>query len=116
MAEIEAILLEALEDSGSKTFCTNMSCREPKCLSSIRLETDWKPLEFLHDQFGKDLPQLREVLSYTGLGSAAFAVPCVEYLTSTWNSSGLLVLNAVEDYFQTRSKQADARLDSTKHG
>lgn len=115
-AQIEATVLEALGTHRLKPFCSNMVCRDSKCLSSILLKTDWKPLEFLEDQFGKDLPQLRQVLSYTGIASAAFAAPCIEYLTYTWHISGLIVLEAVEDYLQNLSKQADAGLNFRIHG
>ncbi|KAF6826331.1 hypothetical protein CMUS01_09486 [Colletotrichum musicola] len=63
----------------------------------VKLDTGWKPLEFLEtylDDEQQSKPKIASLVTYTGLVSSALATTCSEYLKVTWpqmlNGSDLL--------------------------
>ncbi|KAH7196444.1 uncharacterized protein B0J16DRAFT_365785 [Fusarium flagelliforme] len=69
---------------------------EPNPLPSITIHTDWRPWEFLDNQFGETVPPITSIVTYTGFVESAFAATCLDYVNTFWPSTGPMFLRVLQ--------------------
>ncbi|KAH7243150.1 hypothetical protein B0J15DRAFT_94008 [Fusarium solani] len=97
-----ADLREKIQASLGRT--RTISSRSPSKRHAMAFTAEWDPKLFLREQFPdeSDTGRLfRQVLTLTGSATDAQALPCAEYLLQTWPTTGLSILEIVEDALVT---------------
>ncbi|RGP81018.1 pfs domain [Fusarium longipes] len=79
-----------------------MYSRSGPTIHAIFIDTDWRPLEFLDDQFGHQPPPLASIITYTGFVHDAFAATCSDYAEAFWPSTGAFFLRALQKAIDRR--------------
>ncbi|UPK90290.1 hypothetical protein LCI18_001225 [Fusarium solani-melongenae] len=95
-------LREKIQASLGRT--RTISSRSPSKRHAMAFTAEWDPKLFLHEQFPdqSDMGRLfRQVLTLTGSTTDAQVLPCAEYLLQTWPTTGLSILEIVEDALVT---------------
>jgi hypothetical protein len=97
-----ADLREKIQASLGRT--RTISSRSPSKRHAMAFTAEWDPKLFLREQFPdeSDTGRLfRQVLTLTGSATDAQALSCAEYLLQTWPTTGLSILEIVEDALVT---------------
>jgi hypothetical protein len=65
-------------------------------LHNAKFNVNWALSEFMHTQYGRELPSIGSVVVLTGSALYAQATTCAEYIKSTWPKTGHILIELLD--------------------